>query len=283
MPSSSAIAQQIGERLYALRHGAGLTGSKLAADVGIGQSKVSRAENGQRLLKADETRRWVEVCGGSKAEADRLVELVVSARVRNPTWADEVKGGQDRVQQAYANLAEGSKRVVYVDPWIVPGPLQTPDYARAVLTMSENMWRKGGAKAETIRRAVHARMSISAMFGDADKQFEFVTSTVPLNVICYLPPSGMLAQVGAMRRALDMGVWLGIIPPGVQRQLLPAGFQMFDDDVRADTGGELVRRSDPDRRKAFETRLEAVKGLCVSGDDAAALLEQLAQQIRSTI
>lgn len=276
----SPLAQQVGEQLYAYRHKAGLTGKQLAEQTGIDQSKISRAENGQRLLTAAEAQTWVKACGGDETDGDRIVEMLVAARVKNPTWADEASGGQDRVQQAYANLAKNAAKVVYVDPFIVPGPLQTPDYARAVLTMSENMWRKGGADRATVDRAVHHRLSVATMFADSSKRFEFVTSTVPLTAMCYLPPSGMLAQIAAISRAVDMGVWLGVIPAGHQTSLVPAGFQMFDGDIRTDTAGELIRRSDTDRRKAFEQRLKAVKKLCVTGPDAVELLDRIAAETR---
>lgn len=275
------VAKQIGEQLYALRYSTGMSQAELADAIDIDSTKVSRAENGRRLLAADEVRRWVKATGGPRSTAETLINQIVASQVKNPTWSDETASGQNNVQRSYAAMAESSEWIVYVDPWIVPGPIQTPDYARAVITMSEKMWRKGKANKVTVEQAVRHRVGIASLFADSTKRFEFITSTVPLESIHYLPAPKMVVQVHALLRAIDMGVYIGIIPPGQVKSIVPAGFQIFDDQVRSDTAGELIRRSDADRLKAYRRQLKAVKALCVSGDEAAQLLTEVAKRLRS--
>ncbi|NAS22435.1 helix-turn-helix domain-containing protein [Herbidospora sp. NEAU-GS84] len=99
-----------------------------------GESKQLRRPEVERLLKA---------CGvESASERQRLWELVDSAR--EPGWWQEY-------DMVLPDLEAGAQRILAYEPLCVPGLLQTPEYARAVLIAA-------GHDACEIERRVTARM-----------------------------------------------------------------------------------------------------------------------------
>ncbi|MFI8784741.1 helix-turn-helix domain-containing protein [Streptomyces albidoflavus] len=121
---------QLGRALAALRDRAGLTQSEVASGAGVSIGTVNRYEGWQDLgaLRVPTVRAIAEACGATAEERDSLVTLLTSQErgwwldhptlpeILNPLVSFEAAASYERV---WANL-------------LVPGLLQTPDYAYAL-------------------------------------------------------------------------------------------------------------------------------------------------------
>ncbi|MET7358749.1 helix-turn-helix transcriptional regulator [Streptomyces sp. NPDC005562] len=127
--------RQLGAELRALRSEAGLTSSEAAALLGWHQSKVSRIETGRSGVKASDVRLLL---AAYRVKDSRRSELLIAI-----AGADETGAGRQHWWRAYRDLLPATYRdfislesqasgVRTLETSVVPGLLQTPDYARAV-------------------------------------------------------------------------------------------------------------------------------------------------------
>ncbi|MEU6663452.1 helix-turn-helix transcriptional regulator [Streptomyces sp. NPDC046821] len=126
--------RRLGAELRGLRARAGLTSGEAARLVGWHQSKVSRIETGRSGVKASDVRLLLDAFEVSDASLrDLLIALAGS---------EDGSGGQDwwhpyrsllpPAYRDFISLESQACRVRTVETSVVPGLLQTPNYARAV-------------------------------------------------------------------------------------------------------------------------------------------------------
>jgi transcriptional regulator with XRE-family HTH domain len=126
---STARTRELGAELRRVREGARYTGNDLALKLGWSASKVSRMETGARNTSPLDTATYVAFCGVSGPELDRLLELT---RPTDEYWL-QPRGERlpDELRSLIA-LENTAQLLVYYEPMVVPGLLQTEDYARAL-------------------------------------------------------------------------------------------------------------------------------------------------------
>lgn len=121
--------RRLGAELRRLRLASGLTSMQVAERLLISQPKISHLENGRRAIKPRDVR---DLCG-LYGVTDRQV---VDALMRMATEADRqgwwVACGE--VPYAvYIGLETEASSIRSYEPLVIPGLLQTPAYARAVM------------------------------------------------------------------------------------------------------------------------------------------------------
>lgn len=127
--------RQLGAALRVLRGHAGLTSSEAAARVGWHQSKVSRIETGRSGVKAADVRLLMEAY---QVKDPQRSELLIAF-----AGADDPGAGRHHWWKAYRDLLPATYRdfislesqaswVRTLETSVVPGLLQTSEYARAV-------------------------------------------------------------------------------------------------------------------------------------------------------
>jgi transcriptional regulator with XRE-family HTH domain len=103
-------------------------GHKVAEGLGWSTSKVSRYELGRSTLPIEEVEKMLNYYGVAPPERDRLLSLAREANERG-WWEDYAEALPDEYQAFIGLEAEASSAATWsVD--IVPGLLQTEDYAR---------------------------------------------------------------------------------------------------------------------------------------------------------
>jgi transcriptional regulator with XRE-family HTH domain len=96
----------------------------LAARIGFDRSVIAKAETGERPPTPDVLAAWCEACG---LDAEMFARMAVLARSNVPRW---FAGWRDRERTATS--------LCWWEPLLVPGLVQTPDYARALF----RAWRR---------------------------------------------------------------------------------------------------------------------------------------------
>ncbi|MFC6090256.1 helix-turn-helix transcriptional regulator [Saccharothrix sp. BKS2] len=131
-PTSSTVqAWELGLRLREHRERLGLTAASVARTTGIGSTNLSVMESGKRRLTAAKLRDLVEVYRLDDAERRELEELREQADQREWWYDYAYLFPEDFVR--LLGLEAGADRISEFAPDIVPGLLQTADYARAVM------------------------------------------------------------------------------------------------------------------------------------------------------
>ncbi|MGW5644862.1 helix-turn-helix domain-containing protein [Saccharopolyspora sp. NPDC003752] len=121
---------QLGIILRLLRERAELKPKDVAPKLGWYVAKVTKLEKGDVTISLAEVDRLIELYGVEGGEAEKVRRLGTEARKRDrpsrvPDWG-----------QTYVALETAAAEVKVYDSELIPGTLQTEDYARAVLSLS---------------------------------------------------------------------------------------------------------------------------------------------------
>ncbi|HEX7659909.1 MAG TPA: helix-turn-helix transcriptional regulator [Pseudonocardiaceae bacterium] len=110
---------------------AGLSTRELAIKLKWAQPTVSHFELGRRRPSVEQVAMIVAVLGVDRAERERLIEL--ARRADEPNW---LTTGVPGISQQLAGVFEceaAATRIVEWSPNLVPGLLQSPEYAEAIM------------------------------------------------------------------------------------------------------------------------------------------------------
>jgi transcriptional regulator with XRE-family HTH domain len=134
-PSSSVqrAREQLAERLRDIRLDASLTARALSAAAGWHEAKTSRIESAKKAPSEDDIRTWCRVCGAERAIPD-LIAASRSADSMYTEWRRLQPAGMRRDQENRLPLHERTKLLKAYVGTVVPGFLQTPGYATALLS-----------------------------------------------------------------------------------------------------------------------------------------------------
>ena len=173
-PRSTAAATpgdkkvQLAAELRRTRLAAHLSRSELAQDVGLPESDLSRFETGQVIPSVGEVARWGHAVGAPDNVKKQLLSLaaaVSEVAVIPYLLPTDVVALQDELSRLEASSPSQLTCVV----GLVPGLLQTPDYAQMI--MAFNALPRADQDA-----AVDARIRRQAIIHDPTKRFEFIIS-----------------------------------------------------------------------------------------------------------
>lgn len=122
----------LGVLLLRAREKAGFNQRELAERVGLNHSTVGRYETGERPPKPAKVAALLQACGVVGAEQDKLVRF--ASELNGSHWTS-VNMPDRRLQLAALLEFERLATCAWsVAPLLVPGRLQTDDYARAIMT-----------------------------------------------------------------------------------------------------------------------------------------------------
>jgi transcriptional regulator with XRE-family HTH domain len=133
MPTdASAQRLRVGAELRRLREAANLSGEQVASALEWSQAKVSRIETGRTAFTVKDVVRLLGLYGVTD---DVRAELLAATAEDTGESAWIVRaGGFPRRQGSIASLEVVTKRIRQYQPLLVPGLLQTREYAEAVAT-----------------------------------------------------------------------------------------------------------------------------------------------------
>lgn len=272
MSQPDDLKAQLAAQLKDLRFAAGLSGRALAAQLGWAQSKVSRIETSQQAITDSDVVAWCQAVGASDAVMASLLVTLRDLRLEESRWQRRLRAGNEAVV-AQAAAAERDASVIRVfELVVVPGLVQTADYARHVFIAAAELH---GSPHDT-EEAVRARLRRQEVIYDPGKRIEILLTEWALRSPI-APPPVMAGQIDRLMAVLGMSTLrLGIIPLGVR---VPAvamnGFWIVDDMVIAETVNAELSIRDPDDVALHERLLDRLWSVAVEGDQARALLARI--------
>ncbi|MFE4577014.1 helix-turn-helix domain-containing protein [Streptomyces chartreusis] len=126
--------RKLGAELRALRTGAGFTSGEAARLAGWHQSKVSRIETGASGVKPADVRLLLDVYGVEDAQLRELLLVLAGSDEGSGRhhWWHAYRGVLPPTYRDFISLESQARAMRTLETSVVPGLLQTPEYARAV-------------------------------------------------------------------------------------------------------------------------------------------------------
>jgi transcriptional regulator with XRE-family HTH domain len=147
--TKGAQYRELGAVLKDRREQAGLTVAELAPLMGFSTAKLSRIETGQTLIDVVDAVSYLGFCGLWRAEVMDILALCREAERRLGYWlSPHGEWLEDSLNSLIYNEATAAASTTY-EPQLVPGLLQTSDYASACIAAER--WRDAGSVAQCLR------------------------------------------------------------------------------------------------------------------------------------
>lgn len=183
-----------------MRDLAGISGREMSRRAKISQPKVSRIDRGQALPSKPEAEKWLDECRADDATRERVLALLEAALGETRPWRDLLEG-KDHLQGEVAQRNGEARLVRNFQPTVIPGLLQTAEYARAILSMGRT----------DVPSALQKRLENQQILHDEGRRFEFVLAE---HVLHWAP--GRRALAGQMDRLASLAtlgtVEIAILP-----------------------------------------------------------------------
>ncbi|MDF5754896.1 helix-turn-helix transcriptional regulator [Spongiactinospora sp. TRM90649] len=207
--SPTVRRRRLGQELRRLRENAGMTGDQVAERLSWSASKVSRMETAKTMPRRADVQALTSLYGADEAKQHELLGLLRDA-ARKGWWEDF----SDSLPDELTTLLGLEADAVFARNWepqIVPGLLQTEEYAYEVIRATQPITRIPPGE---VRTRIEARMARQQLILRAEE---------PLVLWVVLDESVLLRRFGAvsvMRRQLERLIEVSRMP-NIRVQILP--------------------------------------------------------------
>jgi transcriptional regulator with XRE-family HTH domain len=256
-----------------LRRNAGLNGVELARLVGISQSRISRIETGHLVPQPDEVDRLATALNLDADAREQLHDQARAARTSMRSWRLLHGQGIAKHQGDIERMEQTASRLRLFQPNLVPGLLQTAEYARHAIELA--------TEAQDIGLGVTRRMARQQLLYDRDKSFEFVITEGALRWRI-VPADTHIAQLNHLASLATLAnVSIGVIPWHAQVAAHQSTMFCLFDDTSAYIellNGEVTTEDRNDLAQ-YAATFAALTQAAVTGEDAIAELRRIASEL----
>lgn len=268
--------------LRRLREFAGLSGRDLAPLIGLSQVSVSRIERGLKVPTLDEVNAWADAVHASDKTRENLVQLAEAAHTEVVTWRAALRE-RSHLQDQIHELEARTKSLRNFQPLIVPGLLQTAEYARNIFPLVDRTGRQDYAA------AVAARLQRQQILYTPDRTFEFLITETALrwspspDRSIMIPQLDRISQIATLRN-----VRVGIIPNGPVTALALHPFIIYEGREESDSfvQVEMVHGATgihaPEDVSVYRTLMEKLRLDAIFDRDARNLLIRITRDLQET-
>jgi transcriptional regulator with XRE-family HTH domain len=259
----------LGIRLRDIRRDAGLSCTQLAVANNWLPSKVSKIEHGKQTPSEADLSAWCAQCGAPGQLAD-LVAAVRSIETQFAEWRRILQTGTRRRQENSAKIYEKARLFRIWEPAVIPGLLQTREYAVDVLSITIDFLHIP----DDAEEGAQARLERQQVLTHGDRRFHIVIGEQALHT--NVGGSGVMA--GQMRYLLDRlklpHLRLGIVPLAARYRVpLHNGFWILDDRlVQFDTYSAELSLVRPDEVALYGRAFERLAALAVYGPEVRTMI-----------
>jgi transcriptional regulator with XRE-family HTH domain len=279
-PSPTIRHRRLAMELRRLREEAGLTIERVAEALECSDSKVSRIETGHVNATPRDVRDMLELYGVAGGQRDLLIQLAREARQKG--WWHKYRDYQAD-QAGYVGLEVGADSIWEYGALVIPGLLQTKEYAEAVIRAL-----MPDASAEEIAHRLELRMARQPLLTEAD----------PPSLWAVLDEAALrrlVGDAGVMREQLTHLAEEGQLP-NVTLQVLPytagqhAGMDGAFDILRFEERADLdvvhlenftsqLYLERPEEVRRYFLVFDHLRALALGPDDSRAFLTDLAKEL----
>jgi transcriptional regulator with XRE-family HTH domain len=270
----------LGNRLRELRKQAGLSGRELAGSLSWQASKISKIENGRQTPSDGDIQEWTQATD-STSEAPGLLASLHTLEVQHSEWQRVLRTGIRPRQNALAELDQQTRSFRVFEATVIPGLLQTSEYARARFAESIRIFKL----TSDVNEAVEARMKRQDIFYRPDKRFHFVLTEAALRFrMC--PPAVMLGQLDRLISLAALpNMRLGIIGFDTVYTASPwHGFWLYDESkVLVETFSAGLNLAQPQEVTLYSAVFNELAGVASYGRAARAIITRVIDDIAAQL
>jgi transcriptional regulator with XRE-family HTH domain len=266
----------LGKQLRELRVAAQLSGKQLAESLSWVGSKVSKIENGHQTPTDDDIRAWTQATNADD-QTTSLLAALHNLELQHAEWQRVLKAGMKAHQSTLSQIDEKTRLYRGFDNTVIPGLLQTPEYARARFAQVVMVHRVPN----DINEAVKARMQRQEMLYRPDKRFHFVLTEAALRYRL-VSIDIMLGQLDRlMAISLMRNVKLGIIGFKTQYVTDPRhNFWVLDDHlVRFESYSAEINLRQPHEIELYTAIFEQLAAVASYGSEARAIIARVMEEL----
>lgn len=242
-------------------------GSALGGELAVKQATISRIERGETVPSVPTVRAWLTACRVQEDTATAVLDLAEAAQAETRGWR-ELLERDGHAQREAAAMEQAATVVRNFQPTVVPGLLQTPEYARAVF---------GIGRTRDVDAAVAARINRQGILYEPGRKFSFLIAE---NVLSW--PLGGADVLAAQRdRIVSLArlpvVEVAVLPQAVTVAAAWNNFTLWT--FRGEPARVTVERtdgetdtSDAETVALHDALWSRLWGAAVTGDDAVGLI-----------
>jgi transcriptional regulator with XRE-family HTH domain len=277
-PTPTLRRRELGFRLRELRQRAGLTAEQVAGELMCSVAKISRLETGARGVNPRDVRDLATLYGVDPAERARLMSLVRESKQHAwwqeydlPSWVLD-----------YVGLEAAASAISAWQPVVVPGLLQTEDYARAVLR--EYLFEEGE---DGVDRLVHARTLRQRLLGTGGLRYRVLMDEAALHRVVggRVKMRAQLEEI--VRRVRGQRLDLGVVPFSAGAHVgMVSAFNILEFEegqlpdvvyVEGLAGSLVLERSDEVAR--YHRAFDSIRAKAYNTHDSLELIRQTARSL----
>ncbi len=276
--SPTVRRRRLGAELRKRRENAGITLEFVADRMECSQSKISRIETGHSSVTSRDVRDMLTIYGTPADEVDVLVEIAKEARQKGwwHPYSSVLVG-------AYVGLEAAASFIRAYEQQVVPGLLQTAEYAEAMIRGAQPDWTD-----EDVMNRVRVRMARQSLLTRQDDAIRF--QVVLDESVLSRPVGGDKVMRDQLRLLAEAASWqnvtISVLPfesgshAGMDGTFAILEFAEQDDSnvVYAEnaTGGLFLEKND--ELQKYARIFENVQGAALSPEESAELIAQLAEE-----
>ncbi|WP_216207712.1 helix-turn-helix domain-containing protein [Amycolatopsis aidingensis] len=191
MAGNKQLDTRVTEGLRAARRAAKLNVRQLSAKTGLSTATISRFENAIRRPEVDQVRAWMVACQAPPEQTSHLLEL--TERSERFPWVATTLPDHRKQTAALIRAERTATSIVEWSTHVVPGLLQTSEYARAMMARAR-------LTEDEIENRVAMRIGRQVVLtGPHPAQFTTLIAEGVLNQLI----GGPAVMVAQLRRLLD--------------------------------------------------------------------------------
>ena len=275
---STVAKRRLSRRLLQLRVQSGYTANHVCDMLNWGRGKVGRFEANQwKRPEMSDIRDLLRIYDVAEGEREQLEELAIQARAR-PWWRDY----SDIFENEFPGFENDASRIRVFMPLVLPGLLQSQDYAEAFMRIGPRppSWRRKVLDTRLRRQEILSRPGdtaplLTAVITEASLRYQWSSRSDRRDQIEHLIDMGRRPNIDLRIQRFTDGP-----PPGLSSAINIFDFAEGEPSIAfTETDFALVEVNDPDQVSRYIQSFEKAVDGALEPSDTAIYLRQLADQL----
>lgn len=275
---ATVAKRRLSRRLLQLRVQGGYTANHVCDMLNWGRGKVGRFEANQwKRPEMSDIRDLLRIYDVAEGEREQLEELAIQARAR-PWWRDY----SDIFENEFPGFENDASRIRVFMPLVLPGLLQSQDYAEAFMRIGPRppSWRRKVLDTRLRRQEILSRPGdtaplLTAVITEASLRYQWSSRSDRRDQIEHLIDMGRRPNIDLRIQRFTDGP-----PPGLSSAINIFDFAEGEPSIAfTETDFALVEVSDPDQVSRYIQSFEKAVDGALEPSDTAMYLRQLADQL----
>lgn len=273
----SPKARVVGAELRKARQENGVGVRELARRLGTTHSKLSRYENGQSIASSEFVASTLTALGAPEAERERVLDLA-----RGRQWTNWLAPNAPGLHQELTTLIEferSANHIVEVSAMVMPGLLQTSDYARAVMADLPSADLETRVTLRVGRREVLNAKSaprLESLIMEAALRTRIGGKPVMAEQLRHLCKMAEKPNI-TVRVVPEMDVW----HPGHAGSYILFGFPSSAPIVHLEHYNSRVFLHEPEDTCTYQSATDRLRNLAMSEQESSALIVEAAREMET--